>query len=230
MVWCVGRLRGVRDTEFLEYINSLMNALATTIMSLFVMCSYSESDILTISNSLRDNTNYQLPLLVILFRFFCVFQTAFFAVSGVQILVGFEKRGWPYRIVLVIHHVICMLCACANYNLDPYLNYIYAINILLEISSVFTALRFFGRLLENATLYGIGGIGVFVFYPLRVPLTVYCGYTVYFGSVHLFTSPACVFTMLFANLFVCLLSMYYSIVLFANPKALCVLKFKQKHV
>ena len=150
--------------------------------------------------------------------------------DSIQLMLFYQDKPMSTRITMIVHHILALGCCTALYRLDPYLQYIYACNTLVEISTIFLNLRYFGRQLNNATLYLIGGSVSLVIYPLsRSTLTIYCSYTVYTGLYHLFIGYSGVCVVVACNVFVFFMSLYYSIfVLWANPRAMFRLKRKEK--
>jgi len=171
----------------------------------------------------------QIPFVFHIFGILGAFQTAYFFIDGIQILFFFPDKTWSYTVAMTVHHLFAACCSCSLYFMGPYLMYIYAINTLIEFSNIFLNIRYFGKTMQNETLYFIGGVGTLLFYPLfRISLTVYCAYVAYFGSIHLLLGPSVVFLILLTNTFFLLLSTYYSLYLFSKPKAVFLLQSKQK--
>ena len=231
MIWFVSSiLFGVRNIEFIGYISSSLHALLVTSISLLIAISFSEDDMIQINIARGNNVEYKEPFLFYIFRFLGVFQTAYFLIDSIQILLCYNHKSWSYRIAMLFHHLLSSACSCCIFYIDPYMAYIYALNALIEFSNIFMNLRFFGKSLNNKTMYFIGGLGTLIFYPLtRIPLTIYCGYLAYFGLLNVFVGKSAVLLILSTNLFIFVLSVYYTVFsLFIKPKRMFLLKQKEK--
>merc|ERR1719203_619638 len=145
MIWGIAFTAGVRDIEFIGYMNSLVHAILNTVISLLIVANYSERDIIQIHIATWNKPHFRLPLLLELFKFFGAFQTAFFIMDSIQLLLFYRDKPLSFRITFIVHHIFALCCCTCVYWLDPYIQYIYVYNTLVECSTIFLNLRYFGR-------------------------------------------------------------------------------------
>ena len=224
LIWIFGtKYFGIKDIEFIGYISSSFHALFVVTICFLITINYTESDLFKI------NISQNIPFLFIIFRFLGIFQTSYFMIDLLQILFFYSDKSISYRIAISIHHIFSLLCSCCIYRIDPFISYIYAINSLIEFSNWFLNIRYFAAKFKYKNLYYFGGIGTLIFYPLtRTLLTGYAAYTAWFGVFHLFVGNSGVILVVATNIFITILSMYYTKVLWTKPANVYILKIKTK--
>ena len=169
----------------------------------------------------------QVPQLWNIYRFFLIFSGSYFVVDGVQFVFVRNDKSFKFRVVMVIHHIIVSSIEFLLYYLHPFMCYLFAWELLMEIATIFICLRYFGKQFDNKYVYGIGGVGALLLYPgARCPIAIYIVYLGWNGIV-----PFCdryFWTLgLITSIFVFVLSVYYSIaVIWKNPRKMCFLKEK----
>ena len=221
---------GLKDIEYTGYTTAAIHACFTVLISFFIIFSFDQDDLLQLNiNRGNDPMNYQLPFSFRLLRLLGVFQTAYFFIDAIQLFFCYTHKSVAYRFALIFLHLFSAACACCIYHVDPYIAYIYTYNCAIEFSNIFMITRYFARKWNNEFLFFIAGIGTLIFYPIcRLVLTVYCSYLAYYGLFYLFMGSSGIWLVIAANAFVFLLSLYYSITIWMNPKAMYVMKRKQK--
>lgn len=219
---------GIKDIEFIGYIGAAIHACCTVIICFLIIFNYNESDLLQINIDQGNNPNtFELPFLFRMLKLYGIFQTAFFFVEGIQLLFCYQHRTISYRVSLIGHHLLTAACSCCIYKVDPFIAYIYVYDMAIEFSNIFMSLRYFGREWGSKSLFFIGGVGTLIFYPsCRICITIYVSYVAWHGPFYLFVGKSGVVLVVSTNMFILLLSLYYSMTIWSNPKSFCMLKDK----
>merc|ERR1712183_751996 len=108
-----------------------------------IILNYSERDVIRMHISHWNKPKFRLPILFKLFNFFGAFQTAFFLMDIIQLVLFYRDKPITMRITFVTHHLFALCCCMCIYGMDPYVQYIYAFNTLVEVSTIFLNLRYF---------------------------------------------------------------------------------------
>ena len=100
---------------------------------------------------------------------------------------------------------------------------------MIESTTVFLNIRNLGKVMNNPTVYFVGGLCSIILYPvIRIFFCIYCSYTAYYGVAHVFVGTGCVPVVLTMNGFVFCISIYYTIFeLWKDPQRMYRLKQKK---
>ena len=64
-IWGIGFMAGVRDVEFIGYMNSLVHAILNTVIAILIIANYTNRDILELHVDRWNNPRYQEPMVCV---------------------------------------------------------------------------------------------------------------------------------------------------------------------
>jgi len=216
----------------LEHATAMIHAVLNVIISSLFLLNYSDSQLLQMNLDRGSDIPSADESILFGMRFFLAFQSAFCVMDSIQLLEGivFQRERVSFRITLIIHHLLILMCCTGLYLVDPYVQRLYAQNSLIEITTICLQIRNFAKYWESTNWYFVGGLGTLILYPIiRAIVPVYCAYTVLYGAYGVFVSANTTKVMLAFNAFVFVMSMYYSVfVLWSSPSSIYKLNRKTK--
>jgi hypothetical protein len=220
------------DREFIiEKLTAFIHAMLNSVVSCVFLLNHSEMDIIQMNLDRQTNPNLEIPSTMYVLKLFLTFQAAYCIMDNAQLAMGiiFQRQRIKYRVTLIVHHLLVLLCCSGTFLLDPWCHHFYAKTSLIEVSTVFLHLRNFGKMMDNATIYFVGGLGTLITYPLlRIIIPLRSAYIIYYGPTDRFLSDSLSRPLLVFNGFVFAMSLYYTVfVLWADPTSIYRLKHKK---
>ena len=204
------------------YFQSILHVLIVSISSYLMIFKFN-SRINELENMTISHPQF---IYIDLYRISTVVSIAYFIMLTPYELFGLEQKK-RFRIIMSIHHIICIMGQSLIFLTNPLCSYVSAIGLQCEFSTLFLNIRAFGLAMDNKYLYFIGGIGTFIFYPLtRCFAFLFVISTTYDLRYRIMEHIGLngYLLAITGQIFVFIMSIGYSFVLLKDPEKLMVLK------
>eukprot|EP01084_Bolivina_argentea_P260952 440839_1 len=213
--------KSLPQIEFAGYIMSFLHSIVLSSTSISIMLNYKES---TISRAHPSET------LLFIYKMSSTYSVAYFLTDIIDLILFYDHKNLKYKLSFIVHHILVLLSQMTVYKSNPYVIFISAYSMFVEVSTIFLNIRMFGKMFNNALMFKVGGIGTLITYPFtRIIFMAYNMYMIYYSKIDYFLCFECKWQLIMSCIFVLMLSgQYYIFVMLKKPKNMYTLKTIKK--
>lgn len=210
--------KSISKYDFAGNVASIVHSLTISFAALLFVYTFKFGDRASDSyeNSLANAVN--------IYRYCSTFSISYFVID-LYFTLRMDKQS---KYIMSLHHVLSGLMQMPPLISPPSILYVTALEMCIEISTIFLNVRVFGKVFRNTSLYYVSGFTVLVTYPLfRLAFSFYVIYATLISDIG-YMCPSAINILVSVQLFIVCLSLLFFGRMMKRPSVIYILSEKLK--